>query len=405
MKKLMLLLILALLPLYGCGAKEAEEEPGGTLTIATLRGSEFLNDAARRYEEAHDGVTVEITAYWNENDTEMDAAKYSQIVNTALMSGKGEDIIDVSSLTWTKIADKNKLVDLNGLLDLDPQKYHLSVLDAFLYNGKRYTLPLCFTFEAFQFYGAAALIETPKDRTIDDLLKLAEDYRDVQMDAGGYGIAYSKMEIAMKLFNLDFNTYVNIQKKEASVDNPRFISMLEKVNNLPAVLMEYPAIAGQSNVYSPAMTQNGVEDLSNMFLLTNEAGQSMLSTIYLMPAISVNSVKKKLAADFIQFLLSDEMMTSPEMYFCPVNKNAVAERARLTYESAAAEGYAPEGFDLEKNIALFNKLTERLGVVANSDMIIYEFTATEIERYLNGDQTAEQAAKNLQSRLTTYLQE
>ena len=101
-------------------------------------------------------------------------------------------------------------------------------------------------------------------------------------------------------------------------------------------------------------------------------------------------------------------MASPEIWTSPVNKNAAAEKAKLTLESVIAEGWTPEGFNdtwLERNIENHNKLIERLSVPEGNDWFIRDFVTTEMERYFQGALTAEQSAKNLQSRLNTYLQE
>lgn len=405
-KAILLLIIFTLLPLYGCGGTK-QIEANGDLVIAALRENEFLNAAARKYEEANDGVKVTIIAYWK-NGADMDFSKYSQIINTALMSGKGEDIIDVSSLTWTKLADRGKLADLNGLISFDTETYFMNILDAYLYNEKRYAIPLCFSFEAYRFYNDFSDKEIKKDVTINDTLALAGKYPENPLfDGSGFGT--SKTSLAYKLFCLNFSDFLDMEMKEATVDNAEFISLLETVSSFPEPLAGYPgALIGQALVYTPAMTNNGTEDLSNMFLLTNAAGGALFDTVGFMPAINANSENKELAADFIKFLLSEETLTSPELYFCPVNKKAADEKAKLMFESVLAGGWAPEGFDyaaLERNIAAFNALAGKLSLVENADYFIRDFVTAEMERYFQGRQDAAQTAKNLQSRLNTYLKE
>jgi len=423
MKKIiMLVLITALLPLTGCGATTANpsgeltvgletENPSasGELTIAAFIPNEFLLSAARKYEEANEGVTVNITFYAGE---ERDVSKYSQIINTALMSGRGEDIIDVSSLTWTKLADKDRLVDLNNLLSFDSEAYYMNILDAFLYRDMRYTIPLSFMFEAFEFYDDFTGIKPQSDFTVNDLLALAGRHPGTPLfDGSGFGMGQTTF--AYKLFSLNSSDFLGIEQKETNVDNAEFISILEKVDSLREQLIGFPAILKQSLVYSAAMTNNGTEDLSNMFHLTNEAGQALFEPSGFMPAINANSENQELAADFIQFLLSEEMMTSPELWTTPVNKKAAAEKARLTFESVKAGGWWPEGLDqqsfdiawLERNFDEYNMLVERLSIVESADHFIRDFVTTEMGRYFQGEQSAEQAARNLQSRLNTYLQE
>jgi hypothetical protein len=83
----------------------------------------------------------------------------------------------------------------------------------------------------------------------------------------------------------------------------------------------------------------------------------------------------------------------------------MAELSRSIYESIAAEGFAPEGFDLDRNIELFNEMVSRLGIEENRDTYMEGFVHEELEKFFDGTQSAQQAAENLQFRLNTYLQE
>jgi multiple sugar transport system substrate-binding protein len=407
-KEIFSFLVFALLifPLAGCGAKTTQDS--GELTIAAFNDSEFLVQAARKYEEAHEGVTIVINAYAGE---EKDVSKYSQIINTALMSGKGEDIIDVSSITWTKLADKNKLLDLNDLVELDSAQYYQNVLDAFIYKEKRYAIPLCFMFEMFRFDDAFKDKEVSADFTIDDLLALAGKYPEVALFNGGGG-GMGTTTLAYKLFSLESENFLDVANKTASVDNERFISLLQSVQSFAErIQIEERGDASlirQYMIFSPVMSSNGTVDYSDMFFLTNESSQAGFETSGFLPSINANGAHPELAADFIRYLLSEEIQSSPELNCSPVNKNAAATLAKLVYGSVSAEGYAPEGFDdnvLERNIQKFNEHSERLGVVQYSDHFILDFVSSEMRRYFVGEESAEQAAKNLQSRLNTYLKE
>ena len=50
-------------------------------------------------------------------------------------------------------------------------------------------------------------------------------------------------------------------------------------------------------------------------------------------------------------------------------------------------------------------LAENLTVAKHSDSTIDSFVWAEMTRFFNGETSAEQSAKNLQSRLSTYLKE
>ena len=421
MKKALLLLLLAALgALPGCGANmdmgtgagtgTGEETADIELAIAAFNDSQFLQYAARKFEEMHEGVKIDIAAYAGE---EKDASKFSQIINTALMSGRGEDIIDVSNIPWWKLADKNKLLDLDGEINITPEIYYKNVMDAYIYKDRRYVVPLCFAFEAFQFADAYAGQEPPRHITFDTLLSLAEKYPGTPLfNDSGFGMG--PMTLAYKLFDMNFGDFVDVANKNASVSGEQFISLLENIQSIAGALTpptrdENPLIR-QLVIYSPAMSHMGTVGYENVFLLTDEAGQSIFLASGFIPAVNANSPNKELAIDFIRFLISEEMQSSPELMCCPVNKKAALESTGLIFRDMQLGGYVPDGFNndsLGQNIAKFNELVERLSTheLAYADVFIRDFVMSEMRRFFHGEVSAEQAAANLQSRLNTYLKE
>ncbi|MDR1664540.1 MAG: extracellular solute-binding protein [Clostridiales bacterium] len=415
---------------FGGAAYANENAAGKTLTISVFVENEVLNAAARKFEESHAGVNVDIVPLFKDSSEingmayENDVQRYSQQVNTALISGGGEDIISVGEITWSKLADRGKLADLNEYLTFPEGAYYQNVLDAFLYKGKRYTVPLCFSFDVAirdadfdrnNFIGA----EPPTDLSMDELFALADN---LDTPLFNYGTErhnkFDQINIAAHVFNVYFKDFIDMENKKADVNNETFVSLLKSVQALHNAGKLYPGDrVGSLNglitifqAYSPLESSLGVIDYTGMFFISGSGGQNRIGAnglLNFMPAINANSQHKALAAEFITFLLSDEMQTSPEiMFFSPVNKKAAAEMARLNYESYRNSGiFIPEGFDLEKNIAAFEKLANRLTHTDYNDRQIQYFVRAEMERYFGGETSAEQAAQNLQSKLTLYLQE
>ncbi len=251
--------------------------------------------------------------------------------------------------------------------------------------------------------------EPAEDFNLSGLSALAKKYADTRLMVSGGG--FDAALLAEAMFNLNYKSYVDLPAKKANVDNGEFTAMLKSVMELhESGALESPenwqdALMVQSFVYTPAMCNDGTMDYSNFFLFVNEEGGGVFDTIGPMPAINANSKNQALAGEFVNFLLSEEIQSSPENIFAAVNINADAEKARQTYVSVVADGYGVDGFDIEKNIELFNAMTERLTSVGCGDRFINSFAYEEFSRYFENSQTAEQTAANLQHRLTTYLNE
>ena len=397
-------LLFTLTQLSACGNRQDQTDAGNELTIATFRENRFLEFAARKFEEINEGVSITINTYGDE--TEFDTARYSQIINTALMGGGGEDIIDVSVLDWVTLADSNRLLDLKNKIYFSPETHYQSILDAYLYNGGRFAVPLSFNFTAFRLDEPYTHIEIPNPLTLTALMSLAAEEPDVPLFISATGLC--AVSLTHMMFEMNFSDYIDVRNKEANVDNEKFMSLLKNVSSIENLRVREPGEMGivwEILIYNPVMSVNGIEDYSGLFLLTNDDGESLFSPVGFLPSLNKNSPNQELALDFMRFLVSEEIQSSPELMFNPVNRNASAEMAVLVLGQVRAGGYAAEGFDLERNIAIFNELVESLRVVRHSDVFISNFVRAELTRYFDGEVGLEQAAKNLQARLNTYLNE
>jgi multiple sugar transport system substrate-binding protein len=397
---------LLLAALSGCDRGQKQSRAEGELVIDTFLESRFLEFAARKFEELNEGVTITINVFTHEQ--ERDNAKFSQIINTELMGGRGADIICVGYLNWMALADRGRLLDLSDKITFSPEEHYISILDAFLYNGRRYVIPLSFTFTALRFDSAFAGIEQPGHLTLDGLLSLAARYPDNPLFLGSFVLGQGKVALAYKMFNLDFDYFMDLPNRTANVDNERFISMLESINEVRNIRWIQPsetAVLLELVIFNPVMTNIGVEDYSDVFLLTNDKGEALAWTLGFIPAVNANSQNQELAVEFIRFLVSKEVQSSLELRNNPINKMASAEMAALLLDEIRAGGYGAYGFDLENNIRLFNELVEQINVVETSDTFIIRFVREELGRFFSGEVSAEQAARNLQSRLNMYLRE
>ncbi|MCL2387000.1 MAG: ABC transporter substrate-binding protein [Defluviitaleaceae bacterium] len=409
MKKFLVVVIaisvLALVAFTGCGAEEERGEfqaaSSTELTIAVLRNNSLIEDAARRFEENHDGrYTVTLVVY-------EDFASYAQIINSSLLGGRGEDIISVQNVAWQRLADAGLLTDLNDTMNFQQGRYYQSVLDAFLYNGGRYVIPMNFGINAFRFDDTVSTVPANPNRfALEDVLKFAAIYPDLPLYTTPMGM--TPTDFASMFFNLYFDDFVDLANRTADVDNAKFIGILEDVESISERL-RWPDI-GESLLmwgdmfHSAAMSANGTKDYSPYHIITNSRGEGLVEPRNLM-AVNANSPNQELAARFMQFLLSEEVQTSPEMWSTPINKNAHEVVAQATLDAVRAGGFEPEGFDLARNIAIFNAHAANLTLSGTSDPFIRDFVRDEITRFFECEVTAQQAASNLQARLTIYLNE
>jgi len=408
MKKFIVILgvlLLTMAAFSACGSNDSPmdgnvENLSTELTIATPWASGFLEAAARRFEDMYDGrYTVTIVVY-------DDVMTYGQVLNTAIMSGMGEDILDVWGVPWQRIADVGGLLDLNHLISFQSEEFYQGVLDAFLQDGRRYAVPLGFRIDAFRLHDVAEdYIVNPNRFTLEDIIALSNAHPDRSLITGPMGM--SDVTLAHRFFNLYFEDFIDLHNRTANVDSEKFINLLLDVQLLSESIMGgdwSEALIQETVMHNPAMNAEGIVDNTGLNLFTNSRGEGIVvpSTLF---AVNANASNPALAARFIQFLLSEEMQSSPEMFGTPVNRNAAVINGQGTWDGSLALGFVPDGVDFDTNLAVFNALANRLTLAGTSDPFIGGFVSDEMSRFFVGEITAEQAAANLQARLMMYLNE
>lgn len=121
--------------------------------------------------------------------------------------------------------------------------------------------------------------------------------------------------------------------------------------------------------------------------------------------LSINSASrnKALAWEFIRYVLSTEVQSLPSLYGLTVNKEsfpASAQKCLKVYTNGTKSPMSGESYQalLEKWIKCINKCNLK-------DLAIVQYFEEENVKFFEGKQTAEQAAQNIQNKVTQYLKE
>jgi multiple sugar transport system substrate-binding protein len=281
--------------------------------------------------------------------------------------------------------------------------YCISILPTTL---PRYVIPLGFNINAFRLNDDITFEINPNRFTLEDVIALAHAYPDLEIFHSPMGMDATLL--AYRVFELYFDEFIDLQNRVANVDNDKFINLLEDIKPIADRIMvtswATPPIVIETVLHNIVMNVEGIQDYTGFSIMTNSRGEGLVSARNHM-AINANSQNQELAARFLQFLLSEEMQSSPEMLATPVNRNAAITGSSAMLESQRVLGFMPEGVDFETNLAVFNSLADSLTIAGTSDPFIGDFVRTEMTRFFDGEVTAAQAARNLQARLTTYLNE
>jgi multiple sugar transport system substrate-binding protein len=137
--------------------------------------------------------------------------------------------------------------------------------------------------------------------------------------------------------------------------------------------------------------------------------------------VNANSQNKRLAWEFIKFMLSEEMQTSSNLMDIPVNNAAYVEHTKLNI--LKIPNYVMDGSDLivdgyqeqtdEKYVAAYEEYVKAYTPLVDAlsatnlmtDRTIGEMVENETTLFFEGARSAEETAAALQSRVQMYLDE
>ncbi|MGG1553826.1 ABC transporter substrate-binding protein [Paenibacillus ferrarius] len=430
-----------------------------TISLSVMTSDRFLELAKQKYEAAHPGTTVQIKEYVAAPtvDTKAPSApdgkqqnmvmvakpdpknaeKYVTSVGAELMSGKASDIIVMDGLPYRKYADKKLLENLSDWMGKDSSfkkdDYYSGMLNAMAYKGSLYTIPAKIGLTMW-LGNQSVLGSTPPDDskwTWADFKKQAAAWQaDKNNDGKPDVYPLGKVEpdqLVTQMLNSSFAKFVDAGAQKAKFDSPDFIQLLKLAKSMYDDQIIVPDTADANNVvfqpksnimmymdmYAlPKMQFGGKGAFYNLPSENDVKGTLFTSSLPL--AINSKSTNKQEAWDFVKFLLSDDMQSARELNGFAVNKNGA--KAQLDTLKTLGTGNAKMKLNINGNamtlqaatdeeVATITGVLDKANVYAESDAKISTIVAEETVPFFQGQKSAEEVAKIIQNKVSTYLQE
>lgn len=439
------------------GGEEAEGsttgEPSGPvkLVFATVNPSPQLKASVKKYESLHPNVTIELTATQSEfKDIDSQLAnmeKYVTATNTALLAGKGPDLLELDLLPTDKYASRGLLADLNELMAKDKtfreSDYFANVLENSRIGGGLYAMPMSFYLEALigdeEAIGKSGAKIDDSKWTWDEFANLTR-----QMTEKGeikHGIVSTELYLLGEMVDENYALFVDEAARKAKFDSPAFTSMLERVKSMfddgVAASLEQRGTDKQTPTY---FQQAEIQSLTDFAVLMSHSfdGHAKLYTSPHAPelgaggyfrtaqtvGINAASPNKEAAWEFIEFLVSEEEAAvtdgnSSSAYSIsdisfggfPINRVAYRKQIVLARESGSvtlAPNGPADGGTFETDDAQLEQLEQYLaGAVhpVGKTSKVNEIVTEESEAFFKGQKSAATVAKLIQSKISLYLNE
>ena len=407
----------------------------GTLRISQCFDFLQLNIAIERFTAIHPDVEIVLNRYNN------DWQRYNMQVSAELLAGTADDIIDAALFPFFNFADRGFLVDIYQLMRNDPDfnkdDYFMNVFYGMKYNGGLYAFPTEFGYD----------VVGVNNMFSDELVEMFRQYDTISYrqlldlflglpDNGGHFLGFN-MDV-LNIADANFIDFIDLENNTANFDSDEFIGLIEdaKAATNPqkamdgelglrlcggvipkARLVEHSYnylffLAGSHSlqVFFPHLRE---EVFTHFIPLTTSNGEIMTHSNHQF-LINAASENIDLAWEFLKFLTTDEVLNSNISGNIPVKREMVrvsippkvenAFNFIATFETAPSESVADISEYVIAILDRYNEMPMRDSQNIHDRRLLGILTEIIIEFY-HDFLTAEQAATELQNRISVFLME
>jgi len=421
------------------------------LTLHYMDYDRYITNAIRIFNERYKDVQIEGTTYAS---SAIDS--YRTMLTTSVMAGEGPDILIYNPNIFNSITKTMKtgaFADLNPLIEkdssFDSSLYYPEIFNAGVFNNKRCFIPLFYDIPTLvtskSGLKALGLSSIDSGWTINDLKKALSSYK-AENPANGQYFFNSSVNFLL-LINSSGIQFVDVESNTTHFQSKAFIELLELAKemaplvmpseleaklDLPPILLKNNTIRMMKNnpiaprelamlnsIYSSVLK----DDFVILPLPTLESGAKYPTRLCDVVSINANCQNQQAAFDFIKILLSEDIQRTYDSHGIsnlidglPINKNAYMKDIEDEKKPLSTTGVVAYG-SKDKYLSFTPiPLTETIADTAiniNGNMgppiyldkevenIIYEG----LQSFLKGTRTAEEVAKEIDEKVTLYLNE
>ncbi|MBR1659445.1 MAG: extracellular solute-binding protein, partial [Oscillospiraceae bacterium] len=423
-----------------------------TLTLATQSLGYDVRSRIIDFNKSSADCRIEVLDY-SEYNTGDDYTAGLTKLRTEILSGNMPDILDLGGLQGGQLANKGYLEDLYPYIDADPELKRedlmQNVLTALEQDGKLYRS--VGSFSVLTAMGAPALVGDTPGWTVDEFNAALAELRRQNPEAMAFNKYITRDDFFQICFYLDLDNFVNWSTGETRFDSEGFVKMLEFVNGFPTSFDwenyeyseeddDYYRVAHGLQMLAP-MSLYGFDSVYDLRIYNSLFGGegtfigfpteygvgSVFQTSGDGFAISSRCSDKDAAWQFLRSFFLDtgdsyafpirrsdleaQMKQAMEpQYQTDENGNYVLDkdgkRQEIEYGSWGGPGYEVPGGPLtEAEARQIMALIESCTKAMNMDQTMFDIVKEGAAPYFEGQRSAEDVAKQIQSKAMIYVNE
>lgn len=416
----------------------AEDEKTEITVELTRDYFNLFTRAAKRFGELNPDIKVTVNLY-----PDLDEYQYSDKLNTELMAGKGPDILYLRPWDFIRTyIEKGMLVNLDEFIEKDSEfnieDYNTHIIDNARYKNELYTMPINY-YQFYTFVLNKKLLDE-KGISLDDNLTWKDVYAlSKKLNENSKEQIYVLPKIDdWALFEFiilqDMDYYLDLDKKEAKFNTEEFIDAIKLMKSIKEDNITHPDLFWYD--ISNATNYGEIKDLSNVAIYLGQThayhymhsqgsfydgftaisapkGEYTGNRLYMSDFLSINSNSehKEEVWEFIKFILTEEAQTFDDRIMhssFKINNNASKKQIDRMFEIQVENKLFMEKnneyFATEEDIEELNRIIGNLNKPQTSEPI-HDVIREEINKFLNGEKSAEEVAEQLQNKAEIYLHE
>ncbi|TXK84289.1 ABC transporter substrate-binding protein [Paenibacillus sp. N3.4] len=421
-----------------------ESSPKGgkkTIVFSSFYLDNGVKEAKIKYEAAHPNITIDLRHVETDDaHAEAELKKYVTATNTAMLSGKGPDMLTLDTLPSEKYVGQHLLADLSEMLKKNPSfikgDYYNNILENSHTNGALYGLPLAFFLNVM--IGDEGAIKQSGVQIDDknwtwekyaETLKQLSQKEPFKSGRGGVGNMIvlppkTKQEpmqaLLREMVKENYTRFVNEDRRTASFESKAFTDMMAQVKKLVDDGLDLSSLSSMfrtdnvnsASAYLVMIKESGKQ--ARLYAKPRAEGTKAGGYFYPYQIIGINekSTVKQEALDFLQFLMSEELQSTAKRAGFPINKKAYEKQVQQLLTKGTIKAYE-EGplkgqsfpVDPAQIKVLEDYLTGAIHPVAFQPSKIEEIVFKESQAFFSGQKSAPDVAKLIQNKVTTYLNE
>lgn len=412
------------------------------LTMAVYHLSDQLKAAVKAYEQLHPNVDIELQAtpsYGKDlNEAMANHDRFVTGTNTAILAGRGPDLIELDALPMDAYADRGLLVNLGEMIARDPsfreEDYFTNILDNAAFGGGLYGMPLYFSMVGMiadeDAIGKAGVQIDDSSWTWDDFIQIAKQ---LQKQGGDKQVLIGEPSYMLgELAAQNFAQLVTEAGSAKSFDADRLVGLMEQVQEMvdSGLFLNFLNVEGgrgqivaskidayfnmrsEIGSFDRYLAGDGYGEHARLYAMPHpaDAGAGGYFSTFGTIGISASSPHPEAAWQFIRYLTEDAEQSSADIHGSgrgfPISKRVYDIQADKLKEAGTVA--TESGDEIAVDAAKLDRLESYLTEAVHWERTLSDLDDTIIEEskaFFNGQKSAQDVAKLVKSKVELILNE